>query len=85
MVVSKYQVETEYAYRASQTAPLFDADASDTPDHWSSSALTWTDAAPRVWRIERTRPSSGGTWSAWGGSGEIQRTACCIRDLLPAC
>ena len=58
--------ETEYAYRASQTAPLFDAVASGTPDHWSSSELTWTDAAPRVWRIERTRPS-GGTWSEWGG------------------
>ena len=66
VVVSKYQVETAYAYRASQTAPLFDADASGTPDNWSSSELTWTDAAPRVWRIERTRPSSGGNWSAWG-------------------
>ncbi|MDE2741119.1 MAG: fibronectin type III domain-containing protein, partial [Gemmatimonadota bacterium] len=66
VVVSKYQVEIEYAYRASQTAPLFDAVASGTPDNWSSSELTWTDAAPRVWRIERTRPSSGGTWSAWG-------------------
>ena len=58
--------ETEYAYRASQPAPLFDAVASGTPDNWSSSEITWTDAAPRVWRIERTRPS-GGTWSAWGG------------------
>ncbi len=59
--------ETEYAYRASQTAPLpFDAVASGTPDNWSSSEITWTDAAPRVWRIERTRPS-GGTWSEWGG------------------
>ncbi len=59
------QIETEYAYRASQTAPLFDAVASGTPDNWSSSELTWTDAAPRVWSIRRTRPS-GGTWSAWG-------------------
>ena len=58
--------ETEYAYRASQPAPLFDAVASGTPDNWSSSEITWTDEAPRVWRIERTRPS-GGTWSAWGG------------------
>ena len=58
-------VETEYAYRAGQTAPLFDASASGPPDHWSSGALTWTDAAPRVWRIGRTRPS-GGHWSAWG-------------------
>ncbi|MYB76541.1 MAG: hypothetical protein F4X83_05490, partial [Chloroflexi bacterium] len=58
-------VETEYAYRASQTAPLFDASASETPDNWSSGAITWTDAAPRVWRIGRTRPS-GGTWRAWG-------------------
>ena len=57
--------ETEYAYRASQTAPLFDAAASDTPDNWSSGELTWTDAAPRVWSIRRTRPS-GGSWSAWG-------------------
>ena len=58
-------VETEYAYRASQTAPLFDASASGVPDHWSSGAITWTDAAPRVWRIGRTRPS-GGSWSGWG-------------------
>ncbi len=58
-------VETEYAYRAAQTAPLFDASASQTPDHWSSGAITWTDAAPRVWRIGRTRPS-GGSWSGWG-------------------
>ena len=58
-------VETEYAYRAGQTAPLFDASASGPPDHWSSGALTWTDAAPRVWRIGRTRPS-GGHWSGWG-------------------
>ena len=57
--------ETEYAYRASQSAPLFDAVASGTPDNWSSSIITWTDAAPRVWRIQRTRPS-GGLWSAWG-------------------
>ncbi len=58
-------VEAEYAYRASQTAPLFDTGASGTPDNWSSSELTWTDAAPRVWSIRRTSPS-GGTWSAWG-------------------
>ena len=59
--------ETQYAYRASQTAPLpFDTDASGTPNNWSSSEITWTDAAPRVWRIERTRPS-GGHWSKWGG------------------
>ena len=58
-------VETEYAYRAAQTAPLFDASASQTPDHWSSGAITWTDAAPRVWRIGRTRPA-GGSWSGWG-------------------
>ncbi|MDE2807928.1 MAG: fibronectin type III domain-containing protein, partial [Gemmatimonadota bacterium] len=58
--------DTEYAYRVSQVAPLFDTGASGTPDHWSFSAITWTDAAPRVWRIERTRPS-GGTWSEWGG------------------
>ena len=57
---------TEYAYRASQTAPLFDAVASGTPDNWSSTAITWTNAAPRVWRISRTRPS-GGSWSEWGG------------------
>ena len=56
-------IETQYAYRASQTAPLFDA--AGTPDHWSSSIITWTNAAPRVWRIRRTRPS-GGTWSEWG-------------------
>ena len=62
-VVSTY-TETQYAYRASQTAPLFDA-AAGTPDHWSSSIITWTNAAPRVWRIRRTRPS-GGTWSEWG-------------------
>ena len=59
------QIETEYAYRASQTAPLFDAVASGPPDNWSSSEITWTDAAPRVWRIRRTR-LSGGTWSEWG-------------------
>ena len=58
-------VEAEYAYRASQTAPLFDTGASGTPDNWSSSELTWTDAAPRVWSIRRTSPS-GGPWSAWG-------------------
>ena len=57
--------QTQYAYRASQTAPLFDAPASGTPDNWSSGELTWTDTAPRVWRISRTRPS-GGNWSAWG-------------------
>ncbi|MDE2807770.1 MAG: fibronectin type III domain-containing protein, partial [Gemmatimonadota bacterium] len=57
--------DTEYAYRASQLAPLFDAVASGTPDHWSSGAITWTDAAPRVWSIRRTRPS-GGSWSEWG-------------------
>ena len=57
--------ETEYAYRASQSAPLFDTVASGTPDNWSSGELTWTDAAPRVWSIQRTRPS-GGTWSEWG-------------------
>ena len=45
--------------------PLFDAVASGTPDNWSSSIITWTDAAPRVWRIQRTRPS-GGLWSEWG-------------------
>ena len=45
-----------------QTAPLFDAVASGPPDNWSSSEIPWTDAAPRVWSIQRTRPS-GGTWS----------------------
>ena len=59
-------VETQYAYRAWQTAPLFDAVASGPPDNWSSSDIPWTDAAPRVWRIGRTRPS-GGNWSEWGG------------------
>ena len=58
-------VEAQYAYRASQTTPLFDAAASGTPDNWSSSELTWTDAAPRVWKISRTRPH-GETWSEWG-------------------
>ena len=58
-------VETQYAYRAWQTAPLFDAVASGPPDNWSSSEIPWTDAAPRVWSIQRTRPS-GGTWSEWG-------------------
>ena len=58
-------VETQSAYRASQTAPLFDAVASGTPDNWSSSEIPWTDAAPRVWSIQRTRPS-GGPWSEWG-------------------
>ena len=57
--------ETEYAYRASQTAPLFDAAASGTPDNWSSTIITWTNAAPRVWQISRTRPQ-GGSWSEWG-------------------
>ena len=57
--------ETQYAYRAWQTAPLFDAVASGPPDNWSSSEIPWTDAAPRVWSIQRTRPS-GGTWSEWG-------------------
>ena len=57
---------TQYAYRAGQTAPLFDSAASGIPATWSSTAITWTHAAPRVWRIRRTRLSGGG-WSAWGG------------------
>ena len=57
--------ETQYAYRASQTTPLFDTDASGTPDNWSPTFIPWTDAAPRVWQISRMRPQ-GGSWSEWG-------------------